>query len=85
MVRMAGFVPLSQRVGYTTAQIQLLFGHSDGRGHIVPLHECTIRRWRQSGAIPFVKINQRTFRYPRAQIDAILHARRERADEMVSA
>ena len=29
------FVPLSQRVPYTTAQIRLLFGYSDGRGNVL--------------------------------------------------
>lgn len=73
------FVPLSQRVAYTTAQIRLLFGHSDGHGHIIPVHENTVARWRKAGTIPYVKLNERNFRYPRALIDAMLLSRNEQA------
>ncbi len=71
--------PLSQRAGYTTAQICRLFGRSDGAGNIIPLHHNTILRWRQAGSIPFFHVNQRTIRYPRAQVDALLERHHEEA------
>ncbi len=73
--------PFSQRAGYTTAQICRLFGRSDGSGNVIPLHHNTIMRWRQAGQIPFFRVNQRTIRYPRTQIDALLDAKRDRAEE----
>jgi hypothetical protein len=70
-----GYVPTSHRAAYTTAQIRMLFGRSTAEGSIVPLHANTVARWRKSGRIPHMKLNSRNFRYPREEIDALLHAR----------
>lgn len=69
---MAGYTSTSARVPYTTAQMRLLFGHSDGNGMIIPLADATIRRWRRAGLIPFVQISAKIYRYPREGVDRIL-------------
>lgn len=71
------FTPLSQRVPYTTHQIRHLFGRSDGKGKVIPIHPNTVARWRQRKQIPYFELNCRQFRYPRAAIDEILDAKRE--------
>lgn len=38
----------------------------------------TIRRWRDKGTLPFKKVNSRTYRYPKAQIDQLLEGKSKR-------
>lgn len=59
--------------GYSTWDLQNLFStKNDGKGQIIPLHKCTIERWRRQKLIPFTRVNSRIYRYPRDVIDAMV-------------
>jgi len=59
---------------YTSYQVRRLFGRRDAADEkkVVPISRVTLKRWRQKGYIPFIKLNCRTFLYPREAVQRVL-------------
>jgi len=58
---------------YKSADVRSLFGWTNERGERVAVSYTTLQRWRESGRVPFVKLGQRTFAYPREKIDQMVN------------
>lgn len=60
---------------YTAAEVRYLFARRlPHNGELKPLSRITLQRWRIKGKVQFIRLNSRTYMYPRASVQAILRS-----------